>query len=79
MKNSQPDKFSSIEWIAPDTYRISEFNMLKCYLVNGTEKALLIDSGLGLGNHRTTVEELTKLPVTLVATHAHCDHVLGAG
>lgn len=78
MDINQPDKLHSVEEIAPDTYRINEFKMINCYLAVGTESALLIDSGVGLGNLRVIVESLTRLPVTVVATHAHCDHVLGA-
>jgi hydroxyacylglutathione hydrolase len=78
MVTAQPDKLHFVEEIAPATYRISEVNMINCYLAVGSESALLIDAGLGLGNLRAVVESLTKLPVAVVATHAHCDHVLGA-
>lgn len=44
------------------------------YLVLGGEKALLIDSGFGLGSLKKVVDGLTKLPVILVNTHGHPDH-----
>ncbi len=44
------------------------------WLVEGTDSALLIDTGLGLGDLRAEVEELTKLPCKVVNTHGHGDH-----
>ncbi len=45
------------------------------YLVLGTERAALIDTGMGIGNIRAEAERLTDLPVIVVNTHAHFDHV----
>ena len=47
------------------------------YLVCGTELAMLIDTGFGLGDLRTAVEQITTLPLIIVNTHGHCDHVGG--
>ena len=47
------------------------------YLVTGEEKAVLLDTGDGFGNLRTYVNELTSLPVTVVLTHGHLDHIGG--
>lgn len=44
------------------------------YLLLGGEKALLIDTGFGLGSLKKVVDGITKLPVVLVNTHAHPDH-----
>lgn len=45
--------------IAPKVYMINEFNVADCYLLVGTERALLIDMGVGLGNLRAFVQRLT--------------------
>lgn len=45
-----------------------------CYLLIGSEKALLIDTGYGDGDLRYLVESITKLPVMVVNTHTHLDH-----
>ncbi len=45
------------------------------YLIEGSEKALLIDGLAGVGSLRAFVRELTDLPVTLVNTHGHVDHI----
>ncbi|MEO8277473.1 MAG: MBL fold metallo-hydrolase [Thermoanaerobaculia bacterium] len=43
----------------------------------GPESAALIDTGCGIGNLRRAVEEVTDLPVTVVNTHTHLDHLGG--
>lgn len=44
------------------------------WLVEGNDSALLIDTGLGLGNIKEEVEAYTKLPYKVVNTHGHGDH-----
>lgn len=44
------------------------------YLLEGTERALLIDTGWGSGTLRVYVERLTQKPVEVVLTHGHLDH-----
>ena len=48
------------------------------YLVEGQDKAVLIDTCLGVGHLRKFVENLTKKPITVLLTHGHVDHALGA-
>jgi len=37
----------------------------------------LIDTGLGVDNIKEVVDALTRLPVTVITTHAHWDHIGG--
>ncbi len=46
-------------------------------LVAGSKRAALIDTGCGVGNLKEVVSGLTKLPVTVLTTHVHLDHVGG--
>jgi len=74
--------WSTAEALAPDTWAISEHGHWEephCYLLAGRERAALIDTGLGVAPIRPVVEELTALPVTVLLTHAHWDHMGGAG
>lgn len=74
------DDWFTVEQIDANTYRLSEYRHWEkthCYLLLGTERALLIDTGLGIGNIGDAVRRLTKLPVVAMATHAHWDHVGG--
>lgn len=47
------------------------------YLVTGTEKALVIDTMNGYEDVRKLAETLTDLPLIVVNTHGHPDHVYG--
>jgi glyoxylase-like metal-dependent hydrolase (beta-lactamase superfamily II) len=49
------------------------------YLVAGTRRAMLVDTGMGIGNLAQTVRGLTSLPLTVVNTHGHPDHAGGNG
>jgi glyoxylase-like metal-dependent hydrolase (beta-lactamase superfamily II) len=51
---------------------------VKSYLVVGTERAALIDTGMGVGDIKAVVEGLTALPVMVVQSHAHWDHIGGS-
>ena len=44
------------------------------YLVEGNDKALLIDAGTNIKDLDKIVASITSKPVTLVATHVHPDH-----
>lgn len=44
------------------------------YLVEGNDKAILIDAGTNIKNLDKIVASITDKPVTLVATHVHPDH-----
>ena len=63
---------------APGTYEIDEFDCDSVFLLVGTERALLLDTGIGLGDLRGLVEEITDKPYDVVITHGHMDHVGGA-
>ena len=49
-----------------------------CYLIDGPEKAMLIDTGFGIGNLKGVVERLVGTKELYVAnTHEHLDHAMG--
>lgn len=47
------------------------------HLVVGEDRALLFDTGIGLLPLRPVVERITDLPVTVLNSHTHYDHVGG--
>jgi glyoxylase-like metal-dependent hydrolase (beta-lactamase superfamily II) len=63
--------------IAYNTDFINEFGMDAQYLLVGSNRALLIDTGTGFYDLKGTVEKLTKLPYDVVITHGHPDHAGG--
>jgi glyoxylase-like metal-dependent hydrolase (beta-lactamase superfamily II) len=47
------------------------------HLILGNDKALLIDTGYGVGNIAKAVEALTAKPLIVANTHVHPDHSMG--
>jgi len=44
------------------------------YIIEGSEKAILLDAGTKIDGLRKIVEGITSKPITLIATHVHPDH-----
>lgn len=61
--------------IAQNTYEINEYDNASLYLLVGKERALLIDTGIGIGDLRRFAEQLAGVPVEVLLTHNHRDHV----
>jgi glyoxylase-like metal-dependent hydrolase (beta-lactamase superfamily II) len=55
----------------------NQFQETISYLIVGSERALLFDTGLGMVPIRPLVEQLTTLPVEVLNSHTHYDHVGG--
>ena len=72
------DPIYTVERIHDNTYRIDENGAANCYLVIGSEKALLMDACWGAGNLKACVCQLTDKPVNVAVTHRHPDHTGGA-
>ncbi len=66
--------------VAPGVIAITEpfqWQEVISYLVLGSERAILFDTGLGIGALRAVTRELTNKPVTVVNSHTHFDHIGG--
>ena len=66
--------------VRPGVFAITEPRQAEqviSYLILGTRRAVLFDSGLGIGRIRDLVQELTRLPVSVLNSHTHFDHVGG--
>lgn len=64
--------------IREDTWRIEDRGV-RFFLLTGTEKALMVDSGMTLSNALEIAKTLTDLPIELLNTHADGDHLAGNG
>ncbi len=45
------------------------------YLIVGEKRALLFDTGMGISDLKKVITRLTKLPIILLNSHTHNDHV----
>ncbi|MCD8239777.1 MAG: MBL fold metallo-hydrolase [Clostridiales bacterium] len=65
-----------IKQIDKNTWAI-ENSGVRFFLLTGTQKALMIDSGMTTENAEEIVKQLTDLPIELINTHADIDHIAG--
>lgn len=72
-------KMPSVSELAYNTFLINEYRMDAMFLLVGTEKALLIDTGTGVFDLPEMLKILTDKPVMVAITHGHVDHAGGAG
>jgi len=66
--------------VRPDVFAIYEphqFEEVISFLVVGHDRALLLDTGLGVASIKDVVMQLTPLPVTVLNSHTHFDHTGG--
>ena len=59
--------------------RIFDISKTIIYLVEGSKRALVIDTGCGIGDLKAYIKTLTELPLTVCVTHGHVDHASGSG
>jgi glyoxylase-like metal-dependent hydrolase (beta-lactamase superfamily II) len=75
-----PDNWFVVYRIGDGVFAICEpfqFQEVISYLILGSRSALLFDTGLGIGRINGIVNKLTSLPVTVLNSHTHFDHVGG--
>lgn len=74
------DDWFEVYRIRPGVFAIYEphqFEEVISYLILGDKKAMLFDTGLGVGKISAVVGELTKLPIIVLNSHTHFDHIGG--
>lgn len=63
--------------INPHVWLMDDAGESTGYLVIGQEKAAVIDTMNGWANVKEAARELTQLPLVVINTHGHCDHIYG--
>jgi hydroxyacylglutathione hydrolase len=86
IKLSEPvhwlDDYYAVADLGDGAYAIGEPRYGQCnfsYLILGSERALLFDTGPGVHNIQAAVGKLTTLPVIALPSHLHFDHVGNLG
>ena len=75
-----PDGWFEVYRIDDEIYAIYEpgqFEEVISFLIVGESRALLFDTGLGIGNIRDVVDQLTELDIVVLNSHTHYDHIGG--
>lgn len=62
------------EEIGDGIYEINEYDGVSMFLLVGRKRALLIDTGVGIGDLKSFVSTLVNKPVDVFITHNHRDH-----
>ena len=73
-------KQANVYKIDEKTYRFTEAAMgteVYMYLLIGTKRALLIDTAYGFTDVPAAIREITDLPLSVINTHGHLDHMHG--
>lgn len=72
------DDWFTVEQLDARTVAISEYGHwenVHSFLLLGDEKAALIDTGLGIDTIKRITDQLTTLPIVVITTHVHWDHI----
>jgi glyoxylase-like metal-dependent hydrolase (beta-lactamase superfamily II) len=74
------DSWFEVYRVAPGVFALYEphqFEEVISFLILGQKRAVLFDTGLGIGDIKRVVESLTTLPIVVMNSHTHNDHVGG--
>jgi glyoxylase-like metal-dependent hydrolase (beta-lactamase superfamily II) len=74
------DAWFEVYKVAPAVFAIYEPHQAEetiGYLIVGQQRALLFDTGMGIGDVKSITAQLTHLPIVVLNSHTHNDHVGG--
>ena len=71
-------KMAEVIQINENTWRVED-GMVRFFVLEGTKKALMIDSGMNTPNAMEIAKTITDKPLELMNTHADVDHISGNG
>src|SRR4051794_18204787 len=63
-----------VRLLAPDVFLIAEPGHVNSFIVVGDDRAVLLDTGLGVSDIRAVAEGLAGKPLSVVNSHYHFDH-----
>lgn len=54
-----------VQEVAPKIYKINEYNLSTMFVIVGSERALCIDCGTGVGDYKAVIERLVEGNLTI--------------
>ena len=72
------DPWFEVYKVAPGVFAIYEPHQAEetiGYLIAGAKRALLFDTGMGISDLKKITDQLTRLPIVVLNSHTHDDHV----
>jgi glyoxylase-like metal-dependent hydrolase (beta-lactamase superfamily II) len=79
-KHPNSNEWFEVYEVGPNIWAIYEpfqWQEVISYLIVGSDKALLFDTGNGMGDIKAVVDQLTQKPVMVLNSHSHIDHIGG--
>jgi glyoxylase-like metal-dependent hydrolase (beta-lactamase superfamily II) len=67
----------AVRELEPGIHLLCEPPHVNSYLISGSSEAVLFDTGMGISDIKTIVTGLTDLPIRVVNSHHHFDHIGG--
>jgi hypothetical protein len=71
---SAHDEWFVVQNLGDGIHLLAEPPHVNSFLITGTQRAVLFDTGLGIANIRKVAEEITDLDILVVNSHYHFDH-----
>ena len=74
------DPWFEVYRVVPDTFAIYEPHQSEeviSFLILGQQRAILFDTGMGISDIRAVTMQITRLPIIVLNSHTHNDHVGG--
>lgn len=80
LKRNMKKPWFTVTQVRKNIYSLAEFShweQVISYLILDGENAFLVDTGMGYQSIYHEVKKITPLPITVLLTHAHWDHIGG--
>jgi glyoxylase-like metal-dependent hydrolase (beta-lactamase superfamily II) len=66
-----------VQEVVPGVWLLGEPQHVYTWLVTGSDRAVILDTGMGIEPIRPVAEDVTQKPLSVVNTHYHFDHIGG--
>ncbi|MET0751007.1 MAG: MBL fold metallo-hydrolase, partial [Solirubrobacterales bacterium] len=73
------DDWFEVAPVEPGLHLVGEPGHVFSWLISGSERTILLDTGLGIADISAAVAPVARSPIEVVNSHSHFDHVGGNG